>query len=216
MLSRSQSIAAVVATISLLAMLQGCGEDPSSRTPAKESSPTPTKESSPTPAKDSSPEAWVMSPDSFGPITFQTTPDEARDSGHYKDAPSPCTGSRLDWKSQKYETLEFDSDDDGTPDRDLAEPYMPSLSIDGSKILYIMAGQQTRTDRGIKAGSSLAELRAAYGDRLIEAFADVSIYAVHGRRSSLIIGIENGKVYALHLQPGRIRASDEPGIGGLC
>lgn len=159
-------------------------------------------------------DSWVMSPDTFGPITTEMTKDEIVATGAFQVAPNACATGRLDWYSQRYERLGQDSDRDGEPDRTRIGPGLPGieLGVDG-KPEFISPGSGARTEAGIRNGDSLKKLRAAYPGRLVrdedmeqgELGAVEDHYAVSGKRSHLVFYVYKDKVGGFYLERGAVR-----------
>ncbi len=167
------------------------------------------------------PESWTMSPDSFGPITTDMTKAEILETGAYRVAPSPCSFGRLDWHTQKYESVDDLFEEDRETHYGRVGPGLPSISLDGhGKPEYIDRGPRTMTDKGIGTGDTLKELKAAYGERLIpdelEIMDDYSSFAVNGKEGHLVFDVSRGKVRTFYLTPGRAKkpwGADMRGIG---
>lgn len=161
-----------------------------------------TAQPEPTPATTATPnpESWVMSADSFGPITMQTTESEALATGVYRRAPSPCSDERLDWRSQKYGVSQSE------PDRKKVKPYMGSITYgDNGKPTFIDPGKDTVTDRGIRKADSLSRLQLTYGDELISApdqLPAAGTFAVKGKRSYLLFEVMFNKVVGFYIVAG--------------
>ncbi len=201
-------------------LLAGCGAELRSGTT---SDPT----ASPTPTPD--PESWVMGPDSFGPISTATTRKQALATGLYRAAPSPCSAQRLDWRGQKYKDIP------GTDDKDLAKPYLPTISYDNEgSPEFIDPGPGTATDRGIRKADSLSRLQITYDDDLIPGLDQSpgrGSFAVSGDRSHLLFVVMYGKVVGFFIAAGHVEEPEDvmtvagalkkqdsirPGRGRLC
>lgn len=171
----------------------------------------------------STPESWTMSPDAFGPVTTQMPEAGILATGAFRLAPSACSLGRLDWHTQKYESLGDVTLGDGQKtDYGRVGPSLPSITLDGhGKPAYIDPGGRTETDKGIRRGASLTDLRKAYGDRLIAGATFRGIpaerhYAVNGSRSHLLFDVHHRKVAWFYLTPGTAKRgfyADMRGIG---
>lgn len=140
------------------------------------------------------PGRWVMSPDSFGPITVETTRSQALATGAYAEAPSPCSRERLDWRGQSYEahTANADVDGDGTPDKERTKPFLGAVTFDEGTAAFIDPGKDTVTDQGIRKSDSLSRLQLTYGDDLIlgrDQSPGTGSFAVNGMRSHLVFEV---------------------------
>lgn len=166
-----------------------------------------------------------MSPDSFGPITVDTTVKEAVATGAFKVSPAPCSKSRLDWHTQTYRHAKADDSmgptaqwpvNHGLPD------LMPNYKKPGMQ--FIDAGRATVTDRGIRHGDSEAKLKRTYGRSLIPgpyngAPGDPSnAYAINGKHSYLLVLTTKGKVDTFFITPGTVKTPRDilDGRGGPC
>lgn len=209
-------LAAVMASL----LLAGCGT-------ALTLPSTPKPTASPTPTAD--PGSWVMSPDSFGPISTETTRKQALATGLYRAAPSPCTRERLDWRGQTYKDVP------GTDDKDLLKPLLPSISFDDDgSTEFIDPGPGTATDRGIRKADSLSRLQITYDDDLIPGLDQSpgrGSFAVSGDRSHLLFVVMYGKVVGFFIAAGHVEEPEDvmtvagalkkqdsirPGRGRLC
>ena len=160
-------------------------------------------------------ESWVLSPDSFGPITTDLTADEIVATGAFQVAPNACGLGRLDWYSQRYGRLSpsQDSGRDGELYQARIDPGLPSieLGLDG-KPEFISPGSGATTDAGIRNGDSLKKLSAAYPGRLVrdegmeqgQLGAVEDHYAVSGTRSHLVFYLYKGKVGGFYLERGAV------------
>lgn len=186
-------------------------ERPSSAEPAQTARP------------DTAPTSWVMSADAFGPITVTTTTAEVVATGYFRDPPGPSQDSpqRLDWHTQTYSQesdgavdssdVNKDSVPDPWPTKELPSLY---LACDGPGLGSITPSQDTTTDRGIKAGSSLAELKKAYGDRLIHGETFDARYAVNGNQGHLVFVVLNDdKVGSFFINRGTITGPSDARLG---
>lgn len=182
----------VFAALAATLLLAGCG---TGRMIATEPPPT------------ADPATWVMSPDSFGPISMETTREEALATGLYRAAPSPCSRSRLDWRGQKYKDIP------GTGGKEPAKPHLPSILFDDNgSPEFIDPSPDTATDRGIRRSDSLSRLQTTYGDDLIPGL-DQSLssgsFAVSGERSHLLFVVMFGKVIGYFIAPGHVEEPEE-------
>lgn len=171
------------------------------------------------------PEAWVMSPDAFGPITVNTTKAEALATGAYTEwpghLPSCAEPGGLNWHSQTYTAKPTDWDGDGKLDApEMTEPYLSQIDFryPGTGIEYIDPNPDTVTDKGIKRGSSVAELKAAYGADLISSPFNSNpqsgeAYAVNGKQSFLLFSMSGSKVDAFFIESGTIKDAKDFPIG---
>ena len=170
------------------------------------------------------PEDWVMSPDSFGPVTVNTSKADALATGAFQRAPSPCSSALLDWHTQTYRQTNADDDQDGKPDQDPVKAGLPTLYLRGdgkTGFEFIDPGKHTETDRGIMRGDSFAALKKAYGDDLIAQSGSTSregAYAVNGRRSHLLFSVNDSRVDSYFIARGTVKGPDDflIGRGGLC
>jgi hypothetical protein len=170
------------------------------------------------------PDKWVMSPDSFGPITLATTRSEALATGAYVAAPSPCSRIRLDWRGQTYESSDADLDSDGKPDRARSKPYLATITFgDSGRPAFIDPGQDTVTSQGVRKADSLSRLQLAYGDDLIPGHGQspgIGTFAVNGKHGHLLYEVMFGKVVGFYVSAGTVNepADVEPGrfaVGGI-
>jgi hypothetical protein len=208
------------------ALLAGCNPSATFR---------PGESEKPRPTPSVKPESWVMSPDSFGPITVATTKAEALATGAYRAAPSPCSRQRLDWRGQTYNETNLDADRDGEADKEMAKPYLASITFDeDGKPAFIDPGKDTATDHGIRRADSLDRLQATYGDTLVagpDQLFDTGSFAVPGKRSYLLFVVQRGKVLGFFIVAGQVNESADVltvagvlekhdkirvGRGGLC
>lgn len=186
-----------LAAAAVIALLPGC-----TATSPRSGSPEPT------PAVSSDPRSWVMSPDSFGPISVETSRAQALATGFYVPAPSPCSERRLDSRDQTYAETGVDVDGDGDVDKELAKPALPSIRFgDNDRPEFIDPAPHTATDRGIRKADSLSRLQITYGDELIPAAdrrPDGGTFAVNGQRSHLLFAVMFGKVVGFYIVDGRV------------
>jgi hypothetical protein len=207
----------LLTTLSAVFLLSGC-----SLVLPSEAKPMP----EPTPTAD--PSTWVMGPDSFGPITMETTRAQALATGHYRPAPSPCSTLRVDWRGQNYEK-------DETGRRTLVKPHLASITFTrNGDVKYIDPGKDSATDVGIRRADSLSRLMLTYGDELIPALDQTTsggTFAVSGDRSHLLYVVMYGKVIGFYIAAGHVDEPEEveplagkltkpdavrPGRGGPC
>jgi hypothetical protein len=222
----SSSARLILAVMAAAVALAGC--DPSEtlrRTGSVKSSPAPSVELG----------SWVMSPDSFGPITVGTTRAQALATGAYRAAPSPCSRQRLDWHGQRYQESKLDADGDGEADKEMAKPYLASITFgEHGKPEFIDPLKNTVTDRGIRSADSFDRLRTTYGDTLVagpDQLFDTGSFAVPGKRSYLLFVVQHGKVLGFFIVAGKVKESADVltvagvlakhdkirvGRGGLC
>lgn len=171
----------------------------------------------------SEPKSWVMSADSFGPITVRTTKSEALATGRFRVPPGPSQTSRqrLDWHTQTYSQESDGAVDSSDIDRDgVPDPWptedLPSLALacHGSGLESITPGPATVTDQGIKRGSSLTELKQAYGDRLIHGETFDARYAVNGKQSHLMFVLQSdGTVGSFFINRGIVEGPSDDRLG---
>lgn len=164
-----------------------------------------------------SPADWVMTPDSFGPITMATTRSEALSTGAYVAAPSPCAAERLDWDGQTYESTDADVDDDGEPDRTMVKPYLGTITFgDDDRPAFIDPGKNTVTDRGIRKSDSLSRLQLEYGEDLIPGRGQspgIGTFAVNGDRGHLLYEVMYGKVVGFYVAAGTVKGPQDVEVG---
>lgn len=181
-------------TVSLL--LAGCGTALPPRTTPQPSS---------TPAAEA--EAWVMSPDSFGPIDMETTRRQALATGFYRAAPPPCSRQRLDWLGQNYDDIP------GTDGKELAKPFLASITFDDDgRPAFIDPAPGTATDRGIRKADSLSRLQITYGDDLVpgpDQGPSGGTFAVSGARSHLVFVVMYGKVVGFFIASGHVDGPED-------
>jgi hypothetical protein len=170
---------------------------------------------------------WTMSPDSFGPITVSTTRKEALATGAYRVAPGPCSAVRLDWRTQTYKREKTDEDQNGKLDEQPTPPFLPDIEFDYKKpsVQFIDPGPKTMTDRGIRKGDTVEELKAAYSNKLISAEWEGNVvpgsatFAVNGKRSYLLFDTSDGRIEGFFIVPGTIKDPKKDflvGRGGMC
>lgn len=170
------------------------------------------------------PEAWVMSPDSFGPITVETTKAEALATGLFRvpRGPSANSSRELDWHTQTYsqetsgEVDWSDVNHDGVPDpwptKDL--PRLALRCDNKPGLESITPAPDTVTDRGIRQGSSLKDLTEAYGQRLIHGETFDARYAVNGERSHLVfVMLNDGSVGSFFINRGTVSGPTDDQLG---
>lgn len=156
---------------------------------------------------------WVLSPDSFGPITTEMSKGEILATGAFREAPNACPAGRLDWHSQTYEN------EDGI--KVPSDPQFTSIDLEDGKPLFIDPGPEVQTDTGIGEGDSVTELRAAYPGRVVSDLGMLKTndenLAVSGKNSHLVFYTRKGKVEFFYLTTGAVTKdnfyADYRGIG---
>lgn len=149
--------------------------------------------------------SWVMSPDSFGPITTDMTKEHILATDAFREPPYECK-YRVDWHSQTYSG----KDEYGIEGR--TEPILSDIHFDtqdDGKLLYIYAGPSVRTDTGIRAGDTVKQLRAAYAGHHVYYNDPTSMkgnyeafYGVNGKKSHLTFYADKGIIEGISLEPG--------------
>lgn len=206
-----RKVRAIGLAVYLVIALSGCGrnDDAGNVSDAPAAGVHPSASASPSlrPGATAESSAWVMSADSFGPITTDMTKKQILATGAFQEPPYACS-DRLDWHSQTY----WEEDSEGYPGR--TEPLLSTVTFQDGKPYYIDAGPTVRTDKGIGVGDTVKDLYAAYP----RVFRDVPItstgerdYGVSGRRSHLVFYTVKGQIEHFYLTPGAIREDERFG-----
>ena len=161
---------------------------------------------SPRPSVATESPAWTISPDSFGPVTTDMTRAQVLATGAFRERPDRCP-YKLVWHDQTFEPNE------GVRGQRAASPYLSSIEFWDGRLTHIDPGNGVRTDTGIGVGDTVRQLRAAYaGHRIFYNDATPmkgnyeAYYRINGKRSHLLLYVDNGIIEGLTLDPGLIDA----------
>lgn len=153
-----------------------------------------------------------MTPGAFGPIKAGEDAEKVLATGLFERAAKPCDRQRLDPAGAH-------GDD------------QPSLLLreDEQRVVLIDGGRAGRTSTGVGAGSTEAQLRAAYGSKLLptEVTGESAYLKVVDGRMVLQLNLQGGAVRSMYTYDVRdwsnagSGAPDSPqvyldGLGGMC
>lgn len=199
---------AILSALCALAATSGCGRyvgpTPGDHEPRYVERPSSHASAEPTPIPSPESPAWVISPDSFGPITTDMTKNQILATGFFRTSDDGC--GRLDWHTQTY------GYDEGGYKRSVTSG-LASITLQDDKPMFIDPGVGTRTDAGISYDDTLESLKAAYPGRLVRqaymGFPDEDNYGVSGKHSHLVFYVQKGRVKDFYLAPGALAEGEE-------
>ena len=189
--TRRSSAAALLVT--LAATLAGCTSQPSADGPGPESSPTSSATSPAAPATRLALSELVVSPAGVGPLLVgQPVADEPEESAVVTWDPTGCITAGVPavegepWSGYWRSAYE----DAGNPDDRTFTVVTKDGVEDGPIARVIVYGDELATEEGVRVGSTVDEVLAAYPDAVVQPGPAVSrLYVVEGATGSLSVEV---------------------------